>query len=154
MEHSEKVGPPDCVSYKIVAGWQHSCPVSTCGTVWDLRGLERAPAPGHNTMRAPRFPLQLSVQYRPVGQLEWHTAETANVSASGVLVQASSAPEVDTHLEFRLMLPPRRSAVGQAEVSGRGHVVRQVAPPQGQLRGFALAIDECDFLPVNHFQPA
>ena len=105
-------------------------------------------------MRAPRFPLQLPVQYRPVGQLEWHTAETANVSASGVLVQASVAPDVDTPLEFRLMLPPRLSAARHAQVSGRGHVVRRVSPLEGQQYGFALAIDHCDFLPVNYFQPA
>lgn len=105
-------------------------------------------------MRAPRFPLQLPVQYRPVGQLEWHTAETANVSASGVLVQASVAPEVDTPLEFRLILPPRPSAARHAHVSGRGHVVRQVSPEEGQQDGFALAIDHCDFLPVNRSQPA
>jgi hypothetical protein len=105
-------------------------------------------------MRAPRFPLQLPVQYRPVGQLEWHTAETANVSASGVLVQAPHAPEVDTPLEFRLMLPPRPSAARRGEVSGRGHVVRQVSPQEGQQYGFALAIDECGFLPVNPVQPS
>jgi hypothetical protein len=105
-------------------------------------------------MRAPRFPLQLPVQYRPVGQLEWHTAETANVSASGVLVQAPVALEVDTPLEFRLMLPPRVSAARHAQVAGRGRVVRQISPQEGQQYGFALAIDHCDFLPVNQSQPA
>ena len=105
-------------------------------------------------MRAHRFPLQLPLQYRPVGQLEWHTAETANVSASGVLVQASDVLDVDTPVEFRLKLPPRRSAARHGEVSGRGHVVRQVSPPKGELHGFALAIDDCDFLPVNQFQSA
>lgn len=105
-------------------------------------------------MRAPRFPLQLPVQYRPVGQLEWHTAETANVSASGVLVQAPHAPEVDTPLEFRLMLSSQRSDARHGEVTGRGRVVRQVAPQEGQRDGFALAIDDCNFLPVKHFQPA
>ena len=105
-------------------------------------------------MRAHRFPLQLAVQYRPVGQLEWHTAETANVSASGVLVQAPEAPEVDTPLEFRLVLSPQPSAARHGEVSGRGRVVRQVSPHEGQRDGFALAIDDCTFLQVNHFQPS
>ena len=105
-------------------------------------------------MRAPRFPLQLPVQYRPVGQLEWLSAETANVSASGVLVQASDVPEVDTPVEFRLTLAPRPSAARHGEVSGRGRVVRQVCPREGHRDGFALAIDDCDFLPANHSQPA
>lgn len=102
-----------------------------------------------DNMRALRFPLQLSVRYRPIGQLEWRTAETANVSASGVLVQTSHAPAVDTRVEFRLALPARASAASHGEVSGHGHVVRQVTPPERQQYGFALAIDEYDFLPVT-----
>lgn len=105
-------------------------------------------------MRAPRFPLHLTVEYRAVGQLDWNRAETANVSASGVLVQTPNSPAVHTPVEFRLALPPRTSSTRSAEVSGRGHVVRQVAPPEREQNGFALAIDEYDFLPVNYLHPA
>src|SRR6059036_3430616 len=94
--------------------------------------------PLRNTMRAQRFPLQLSVRYRLVGQLEWHRAQTENISASGVLVQAPDAPQVNTRLEFRLALPPRGVSNGRGEVSGRGTVVRQVMPPERHLHGFAV----------------
>jgi hypothetical protein len=142
-----QIDPADSIIYKNVADWQQPGPAVNGRTVWYLHAARKE-------VRAARFPLQLSVRFRPVGQLEWHTAETANVSASGVLVQASNAPQVDTPLEFRLMLTPRRSAARHGEVSGRGHVVRQVSPAQGDLYGFALAIDNCDFLPVNHVLPA
>jgi hypothetical protein len=103
-------------------------------------------------MRALRFPLQLAVEYRPIGQPHWQAAETANVSASGLLVQTPTPPDVDTEIEFRLALPTRPSASRHGEVSGRGHVVRQVAPPE-RLQGFAVAIDDYDFLPVNPVRP-
>jgi len=99
-------------------------------------------------MRAHRFPLQLAVSYRTVGQNEWQTARTANVSASGVLVQAPEAPDVDTSLEFRLALAPQAGGRARSQVSGRGRVVRQVTTPQLAPYGFAVAFDEFDFAPL------
>ena len=100
-------------------------------------------------MRALRFPLQLAVEYRPVGKPDWHAAETANVSASGLLVlQTSTPPAVDTEIEFRLALTAPPSPAGNGEVLGRGHVVRQAAPAD-HSGGFAVAIDHYDFFPVN-----
>jgi len=100
-------------------------------------------------MRAPRFPLQLALRYRAVGQMEWRRAQTANVSASGVLVEAREVPDLNTPLEFRLMLPEPGTSDARSEVLGRGHVVRQVMPPERPLFGFALAIDEYDFAPTT-----
>jgi PilZ domain len=105
-------------------------------------------------MRAPRFPLKLDVVYRAPGQLEWQQAQTANVSSSGVLVQAQYAPQVNTPLEFRLALAPRQGSGTRSHVSGRGHVVRQVLSPDRASLGFALAIDEYDFTPVSQLQTA
>ena len=104
-------------------------------------------------MRALRFPLQLAVEYRPVGQPGWIVAETANVSASGLLVETPTPPAVDTEIEFRLALPIRPSASRHGKVSGRGHVVRQVVCPRRTPRGFAVAIDNYDFLPVDPVNP-
>lgn len=105
-------------------------------------------------MRAPRFPLKLAVSYRAVGQHEWQHARTANVSSSGVLVQTADTLEVNTALEFRLALAPEDSISRRSEVAGRGHVVRQVKPPERTSFGFALAIDEYDFSPVSQLQSA
>jgi len=105
-------------------------------------------------MRAPRFPLKLAVVYRTSGQLEWQHGHTANVSSSGVLVQALHAPQVNTPLEFRLALAARQGSDTRSHVSGRGHVVRQVMSGERASIGFALAIDEYDFDPVSQLQTA
>jgi hypothetical protein len=98
-------------------------------------------------MRAPRFPLQLSVAYRPLGADEWRSAETENISRSGVLLRAKESVDVHTQIELRLKLP----AFGQTnpEVTCRGRVVRTVSPSDGQpLYGSAIAIDYYDFVPA------
>lgn len=95
-------------------------------------------------MRAPRFPLQLEVRYRPEGGRSWKHATTGNVSASGVLVCVPDPLKVNTRIEFRLAL--KRAPVSDAaEVSGRGRVVRQTSDADASERGFAIAIDEYDF---------
>jgi len=97
-------------------------------------------------MRATRFPLQLGVRYREPGQVDWQVAQTANVSASGVLVQSNDVPEINTSLEFRLTLARASGPPSQGEVAGLGRVVRLVLPPERPLFcGFALAIDEYIF---------
>jgi hypothetical protein len=101
-----------------------------------------------NTMRAPRFPLQLSVAYRPLGADEWRIAETENISRSGVLFRAKESVDVHTHIELRLKLPAPGS-VANPEVTCRGRVVRTVSPSDGQpLYGSAIAIDYYDFVPA------
>jgi hypothetical protein len=97
-------------------------------------------------MRAQRFPLELPVEYRPLGRGKWHRASTANISASGVLVQGASLPTVDTLVEFRVCLATGgRPACG--EVSGSGRVVRVVEPSRPGHAAFALAIEKYDFRP-------
>jgi hypothetical protein len=96
-------------------------------------------------MRAPRFPLQLPVRYRPVGaEAEWRDATTGNVSASGVLVQVPDPLQVDTRIEFRLGLAPEQPAQ-HAEVCGLGRVVRVVATGEAPYAGFAVVIEDYAF---------
>ena len=102
-------------------------------------------------MRAPRFPLQLEVRYRPEGVRSWRRATTGNVSSSGVLVRVPDPLKVNTRIEFRLALKstPVPEAPVAAEVSGRGRVVRQTSEGETSQRGFAIAIDEYDFKPTQ-----
>jgi hypothetical protein len=95
-------------------------------------------------MRAQRFPLELPVEYRSVGERQWHRASTANVSASGVLVRDTNPPNVDTHVEFRLILPTRGEEQPSGEVAGQGRVVRLTHPPECEQSGFAVAIEKYD----------
>jgi len=95
-------------------------------------------------MRAQRFPLELPVEYRPLGRGKWHRASTSNISASGVLVHGASLPTVDSLVEFRVCLAMGGRMVC-GEVSGSGRVVRLVEPTQTGRPGFALAIEQYDF---------
>lgn len=97
-------------------------------------------------MRAPRFPLELPVRYRPVGaEAEWRHATTGNVSASGVLVQVPDPLQVDTRIEFRLGLDPVAQPAQHAEVCGLGRVVRIVATGESPYPGFAVVIEDYAF---------
>jgi hypothetical protein len=99
-------------------------------------------------MRAPRFPLQLPVRYRPFGGSEWRHARTGNVSASGVLVEVPDPLQVNTRVEFRLGLAEESRPQQHAEVRGEGRVVRIVSVEEPLSSGFAVAIDCYDFQPI------
>jgi hypothetical protein len=96
-------------------------------------------------MRAPRFRLDLTVRYRPVGDVEWRQAKTGNISSSGALVCADDDVPLDTRLEMRLALSLSEPAARVGEVSCLGRVVRLVGAPDADVRGFAVAIDEYAF---------
>jgi hypothetical protein len=98
-------------------------------------------------MRAPRFRLDLSVRYRPVGDAEWRQAKTGDISSSGVLVRADDPLPLDTRLEICVALAVSEPPARGGEVSCVGRVVRVVAAPQGDPHGFAVAIDEYAFQP-------
>lgn len=100
-------------------------------------------------MRAPRFPLQLPLLYRPLGGSEWRQARTGNVSASGVLVQVPDPLQVDTRIEFRLGLAEVSQPIQHAEVRGEGRVVRVVSAAEPVSAGFAVAIERYDFRPTQ-----
>ena len=107
------------------------------------------------TMRATRFPLCLPVRYRPLGKPEWQQGQTENISHTGALFRVEAPLPVDTPVEFRLVLSTARGDLPQSpagkqqpEVSGRGRVVRTVAPTHAFPRsGFAVAIEQYEFLP-------
>jgi PilZ domain-containing protein len=99
-------------------------------------------------VRAPRFPLQLSVRYRTVEDREWRRAETENISHSGVLLRTPDALNVNTIVELRVHLTMTNPSGEAAEVSCLGRVVRTLPPcPNRALPGTAVAIERYDFLP-------
>lgn len=98
-------------------------------------------------MRANRFPLQLPVRFRPIGTVAWRDGRTANVSASGVLLNVRDPPRVDTTVEFMLTLDIS-SPTGSGEVAGRGRVVRVAADDERPEASFAIAIEQYNFRPT------
>ena len=100
-------------------------------------------------MRAPRFPLRLTVHYRALGDAEWQRGDSENVSSSGVLVRVRQLLQVHTPVEFRLILPATSDTTREGAVAGLGRVVRTVAPEADQLPALALAIEQYNFTPAN-----
>ncbi len=62
---------------------------------------EDGPAPDS----APRFSVNLTMQYRRRGDTEWLPATTENVSRLGVLFRAFRAVDLETPIELLLVLP-------------------------------------------------
>ena len=96
-------------------------------------------------MRAPRFPLNLPVWFRPQKQRIWQKTSTENISATGVLVRWPEPLPIDTPVEFRLTLPSRHAARRGGEVAGKGRVTRVIAAPVERAdSGFAIKIEHYD----------
>jgi PilZ domain len=53
---------------------------------------------------APRFSLNLPMRYRPLGDSKWRDAKTTNVSASGLLFEASERLMVGKKLEIEVSM--------------------------------------------------
>jgi hypothetical protein len=78
------------------------------------------------SFRAQRFKLRLPIRYRPVGEEDWRSGTTENISRSGVLFRAPEALQLMAQLEISLVLPPEIAGVSAAEVVCRGEIVRRV----------------------------
>jgi hypothetical protein len=79
--------------------------------------------PGEKT-RAQRFELQIPLQYRAGGEVDWHRGTTRNISRSGVLFQGEDWAEPRSHLELNLRLPWEKTVDRAAELACRGTVTR------------------------------
>jgi PAS domain S-box-containing protein len=78
--------------------------------------------------RAQRFNLQLPLKYRLLGEDDWRTGTTENISRSGMLFRAEEMMPPAAQLEINLVLPAEIAGVASAEVVCRGEVVRTIAP--------------------------
>ena len=113
-------------------------------------GAEKAKAARKS--RAPRYPIQVGLRYRPTSETEWHQGQTENISRSGVLFQADSALEVKTSVELSFPLPVEIGGEPGALVFCEGQIVRTVLPPTTDARP-ALAAKILDFLFVRSREP-
>jgi len=93
--------------------------------------------------RAFRFPIALTLRYRPKEGGPWREARVENISRSGVLFWTDHVLDVNARLEMRFELPVGPTPPG---VLCRGHVVRSVLPrgPRA-VPGFAATISAYRF---------
>ena len=78
------------------------------------------------SFRAERFALQLPLKYRPLGEQDWHSGTTENISRSGMLFRAEELISPNVQLEINLVLPREIAGLSDAEVVCRGEIVRAV----------------------------
>jgi PAS domain S-box-containing protein len=79
--------------------------------------------------RAQRFQLHLPLRYRRLGEQQWHTGTTENISRSGMLFQVDELLQPHAQLEINLVLPAEIAGLSSTEVVCRGEVVRTVESP-------------------------
>jgi hypothetical protein len=88
--------------------------------------------------RAPRFPLEFPLSYRPVEDSVWYFGRGANISRSGLLFRTSRPLRTQGALEVSFSIPIRVFGQLAATIVCRGRVVRQV-PEQGSQDGTIVA---------------
>ena len=79
--------------------------------------------------RASRYPVTITVRYRPIGEIGWVESKSINISSSGILFEADEPLEVDTPVELSFDLPSEIGGTGNGEITCRGMVVRTIMPP-------------------------
>lgn len=92
--------------------------------------------------RGQRFTLQLPVRFRADGDTDWCMGTTENVSRSGVMIRAGSAPATDARVSLLIVLP----SIGSATIGcllGHGRVVRQADA------GFAVTVTRYSLKPLG-----
>lgn len=96
-----------------------------------------------DTARAWRFALDMPLQYRSVGEKQWHEARTENISRSGVLFRTEDVLDIDTEVEMTFVLP---LTPAPPAIVCRGRVVRTVlAGGDGRRPGLAATISRYRF---------
>jgi PilZ domain len=84
--------------------------------------------------RAPRYAVQMPIQYRLLGSSAWRDGTTENISRSGVLFRCARVLEHSTWLEMNLSLPAEIAGERAANVICRGRIVRAIVPAAGCRR--------------------
>lgn len=72
---------------------------------------------------APRFSLILPMRYRPLGETKWRPAKTVNVSASGLLFQATEPLQIGKKLELEVSMTT--SYLRPSKIIATSEVLRQ-----------------------------
>lgn len=79
--------------------------------------------------RAPRVRAQVPLHFRELGGFGWKTGTTENISQSGVLFKADKIIKVGTPIELQYSPPAQINWATSSQVSCRGTIVRNQAPP-------------------------
>ena len=91
------------------------------------------------TARAPRFAVELPVQYRPTQGSDWRGGRTANISRTGLLFEAEGPLEPNSMVEISLKMPVPVIQQVEASVVCMGRIVRVIAPHEAERKSEVAA---------------
>lgn len=98
--------------------------------------------------RAPRYLLEMNVEYRQLGETEWQQGRTINVSRSGAIFHAPKPLEPRTPIEVLLHLPPGLAPQQRARILCNGVTTRALAPESPDAEpSLAVRFLDYSFLP-------
>lgn len=109
-----------------------SSPEVASGRMENVRG---------GTARAPRYVVNLPVQYRPVreGDAGWQAGRTADVSRSGLRFETAAPLEPNSLVEITLKMPVPVVHQLEASVVCMGRIVRVIRPAANDGRSEVAA---------------
>lgn len=103
----------------------------------------KAPRPGSQPRRGHRFALHLPVWYRIVGETEWHSGTTEDVSYSGVMLRTEES-SVPTSPAVVVIALPSTGSEPAGCLMGGARVVRSTEYPHKEPRwAFAVTFMWC-----------
>jgi hypothetical protein len=100
--------------------------------------------PGRTHRMAVRVPLE----YRQVGENDWHRGTTENISRRGVLFQAERPVKVGTAVEISFREPIDTGEAVGAVIACQGEIVRTLMPGSATARpALAAKVQQFKFKP-------
>jgi hypothetical protein len=120
--------------------------------IWkSVKGLFKTPA--EEVPRAPRYPYEGPLRFRPGGQGEWYQGVMFNISESGVVFRALQIMDVASPVEMNFIMPPEISGKEGAVVFCKGEVVRTAMPKTDDNRPL-IAVTIVDYLTGSQWKPS
>lgn len=99
--------------------------------------------------RERRLKLDIPVEFRLEGALEWLQGRSLNVSRSGLLLRVEKPLELGENVEFVLDMPVEIAGYNGNRVQCQGTVVRAVEAEGSPAWSVALSISKYEFLSEN-----
>lgn len=81
----------------------------------------------NGALRAQRFAIPMSIQFRARDDAGWQGGQVENVSRNGILFRALRPLAVHTPIEIRFELPAEMGGVAGAQVLCAGEIVRVIS---------------------------
>ncbi len=99
--------------------------------------------------RSQRFPIKMPLRYRVLGEGEWRSGKTVNISSSGVFFRCPLSADRGTRIEMNFILLSSRVKESGLEVACKGEVVRLETPPsEGNHAALAVKISDYRLSPL------